>query len=104
MRSEVALFCPTPIFEAFVGQSMIAQEPYEEMIERVVRTVEANTSGNGLDTIDAAHIRVISCANSGYPVKQVNQAIATALKQSRLTEHDEEDGYSVAQKHSSEFF
>ena len=100
----VSLFCPTPIFEASVWQFMTSQEPHEQMIERVVRTVEANTKGSGPDAIDAAHIRVILCANSGYPVKQVNQAIATALEQGRLTKHEETDGYSVAQKHSSESF
>ncbi|MFC7009674.1 hypothetical protein [Halalkalicoccus salilacus] len=83
---------------------MTSQEPHEEMIERVVRTVEANTSGSGPDAIDAAHIRVILCANSAYPVKQVNQAIASALEQDRLTEHEETDGYSVAQRHSNESF
>ncbi|MFC7009970.1 hypothetical protein [Halalkalicoccus salilacus] len=83
---------------------MTSQEPHEKMIERVVRTVEANTKGSGPDTIDAAHIRVILCANSAYPVEQVNQAIATALEQGQLTEHEEKDGYIVAQKHSSESF
>ncbi|WP_336365347.1 hypothetical protein [Halalkalicoccus salilacus] len=83
---------------------MTSQEPHEQMIERVVRTVEANTKGSGPDAIDAAHIRVILCANSGYPIEQVNQAIATALEQGRLTEHEEKDGYSVAQNHSSESF
>jgi hypothetical protein len=77
---------------------MTSQEPHEEMIERVVRTVEANTSGSGPDAIDAAHIRVILCANSGYSVEQVNQAIATALEQGRLTEHDKEGGHAVAQR------
>jgi hypothetical protein len=83
---------------------MTSQEPHEQMIERVVRTVEANTKGSGPDAIDAAHIRVILCANSGYPVKQVNQAIATALEQGRLIEQQEKNGYSVAQKHSKESF
>ena len=82
---------------------MTSQDPHEEMIERVVRTVEANTSGSGPDAIDVAHIRVILCANSGYPVEQVNRAIAAALEQGRLREHDEEDGYVVAQRHSGEF-
>ena len=83
---------------------MTSQAPHKEMIERIVRTVEANTSGSGPDAIDAAHIRIILCANSGYPVEQVNQAIAIALEQGRLTEHEETDGDSVAQSHSSESF
>ena len=74
------------------------------MIERVVRTVEPNTKGSDPDAINAAHIRVILCANLGYPVKQVNQVIATALERGRLTEHEEKDGYIVAQRHSSESF
>lgn len=78
---------------------MTSQKPHEEMIERVVRTVEANTSGSGPDAIDAAHIRVILCANSGYPVEQVNQAIMTALEQGRLIEHDKMGGYAVAQRY-----
>lgn len=82
---------------------MTSQDPHEEMIERVIRTIELNTSGSGPDAIDAAHIRVILCANSGYPVEKVNQAIATALEQGRLIEHDEKDGYVVAQRHSGDF-
>lgn len=35
---------------------MTSQELHEAMIERVVRTVEANTNGSGSDTIDAAYI------------------------------------------------
>ena len=86
-----------------IGAATHLSPCHEEMIERVVRTVEANTKGSGPDAIDAAHIRVILCANSDYPLEQVNQAIATALEQGRLIEHDEEDGYIVAQRHSGDF-
>jgi hypothetical protein len=63
-----------------LADSTMSDVEREEFRERVVRTVAANTAGSGPDAIDADHIRVHLCANSAYPVKQVNRAIAAALE------------------------
>ncbi|WP_122088748.1 hypothetical protein [Halalkalicoccus subterraneus] len=60
----------------------------DEMIGRVVRTVEYNTGNDGSEAISAAQIRVHLCANSTYPVEAVNQAIATALERGDLVEQN----------------
>lgn len=78
-----------------------AQSERDEYRERVVRTVEANTVGSGPDALDADHIRVHLCANSGYPVEQVNQAIADALEAGELLEVD--GGYVVAKDSSDNY-
>lgn len=66
----------------------------EEMIGRVVRTTEYNTGDGGPEAIGAHNIRVHLCANSKYPVEEVNKAIATALERGDLVE--QEDGYVPA--------
>jgi hypothetical protein len=63
-----------------VADGGMSDSEREKFRERVVRTVAANTAGSGPDAIDADHIRVHLCANSGYPVEQVNRAIAAALE------------------------
>jgi hypothetical protein len=69
----------------------MSESEREKFRERVVRTVAANTAGSGPDAIGADHIRVILCANSGYPVEQVNRGIADALEAGELIET--ENGY-----------
>ncbi|KYH23795.1 hypothetical protein HAPAU_38740 [Halalkalicoccus paucihalophilus] len=58
----------------------------DEMIGRVVRTVEYNTGNGASEAISAAQIRTHLCANSIYPVEAVNRAIATALERGDLVE------------------
>ena len=67
----------------------------DEVIDRVVRTVEYNTGDGGPNAIDVAQIRVHLCANSQYPIKEVNQAIVAALERGDLVE--QEDGYVPAE-------
>jgi hypothetical protein len=74
-----------------VADDDMSDSEREKFRERVVRTVAANTAGSGPDAIDADHIRVHLCANSGYPVEQVNRAIADCLEAGELIET--EDGY-----------
>lgn len=66
----------------------------DEHRKRVIRTVEHNTGGSAPDALDTDHIRVHLCANGGYPVGEINQAIADALEAGDLVEV--EGGYVVA--------
>ena len=50
--------------------------------------------GSAPDALDADHIRVHLCANGGYPVDEINRAIADALEAGELVEV--EGGYVVA--------
>lgn len=68
----------------------------EDMIGRIVRTVEYNTGDGGPEAIDATQIRVHLCANGNYPVDDVNRAIAAALERGDLVEHEEKNGYVTA--------
>ena len=57
-----------------------------ELRERVVRTVDYNTGGNGPDALDADHIRVHLCANAQYAVDDSTRAIGDALEADDLVE------------------
>lgn len=60
----------------------------DEMVDRVVRTVEYNTGNGGSEAISATQIRVHLCANSTYPVEAINQAIAAVLERGDLVEQN----------------
>lgn len=66
----------------------------EQIVDRVVRTVEYNTGGGSPEAIDAHHVRVHLCVNGEYLVEAVTNAITAAVKRGDLVER--EGGYATA--------
>lgn len=87
-----ARFPPTHLL-ATVGQLVkMSTETRTEHHERVVRTIEYNTGGSTSDALDGDHTRVHLCANGGYPIKAINDALeAGELREVK-------GGYAVADR------